>query len=146
MHVYACLIFGVYFILTDELSWYIQDAANILATRIVKKPIVPTKSVDRGETQIFHNFMHSWVCYECVKILFVFGLQPKIRSDISNWSPELDSLFKYYSDKNVYSDHEARANEVVDILFNKTAHTGYFNKIPFVGKKKIYTMIIPSYY
>ena len=118
---------------TDGLSWYIQDAAQILSTNIVKKQF---DAIDRGEMLIFQNFMHSWVCYECVKILYVFGIQPKIRSDISDWSTELDSLFKFFLDKQANVHHKQEANKLLDCILTKTAHTSYFSKLHFGSKQK----------
>jgi hypothetical protein len=80
--------------------------------------------------------MHSWVCYECVKILYVFGIQPKIRSDISDWSTGLDSLFKFFSDKKANMQHKQVANNLLDCILTKTAHTAYFSKLHFGSKQK----------
>ena len=128
---------------TDGLSWYIQDAAQILSTRIVKKHLNQT---DRGEMLIFQSYMHSWVCYECVKILYFFGLQPKIRSDIEIWSPQLDALFKFFSDKQEYNNHKDVANDVLEILINKTAHTAYFSKLKFGSIQKFHHLDKPILY
>lgn len=79
---------------------------------------------------IFQNFMHSWVCYECVQMLYVFGrIQPRIRSDISDWSSDLNSLFKFISDKQANEQHKTTANNVLALLLNKnkTDHTSNFN-------------------
>lgn len=128
---------------TDGLSWYIQDASQILSTRIVKKPFKPT---DRGEMLIFQNYMHSWVCYECVKILYFFGLQPKIRSDLNNWSPELNDLFTFFSDKQGNNNKKQDANDVLDIIINKTAHSAYFNKLNFGSMQKFHHIDKPILY
>lgn len=135
--------FYLFLFFTDGLSWYIQDAAQILSTRIVKKPFIP---IDRGEMLIFQNYMHSWVCYECVKILNFFGLQPKIRSDIKNWSTELDALFKFFSDKQGNNNHKKVANEVLDLIINKTAHSAYFQKIKFGSIQKFQHLDKPILY
>lgn len=130
---------------TDGLSWYIQDAAQILSTRIVKKPFKGT--TDRGEMLIFQNYMHSWVCYECVKILNFFGLQPKIRSDLNNWSPQLNILFAFFSDKQGNNDdHKSDASDVLEIIINKTAHSAYFNKLNFGRMQKFHHFDKPILY
>ena len=86
---------------------------------------------------IFQNIMYYWVCYECVKMLNVFGIQPTIRSDISRWSSELDSLFKFFTDQHANElQHKEEAIRVLDILLNKTAHSSYFTKLPPHGIKQ----------
>jgi hypothetical protein len=36
---------------------------------------------DRGAFTVFQEIMHSWVGYELIKALLIFGLDPKIRDD-----------------------------------------------------------------
>jgi hypothetical protein len=55
---------------------------------------------DRGAFTVFQELMHSWFGYELVKILLIFGLNPKIRDDLKDWSPDLFNLFSYMGDKN----------------------------------------------
>ena len=69
-----------------------------------------------------------------VKVLHVFGLQPKIRSDIAKWSPELHKIFNYFADKN-NSECKGDAMDVLDILLNKTDHMSYFGKCVFRSTK-----------
>ncbi len=68
----------------------------------------------------------------------MFGLQPKIRSDIADWSPNLHNTFSYFTDKKLpeYKDDTMR---VLDILFNKTEHNSYFVKNVFGSKQKNYS-------
>jgi hypothetical protein len=77
---------------------------------------------------IFQQFIHSWLCYELVKALYVFGLQPQIRSEISDWSQELHTLFDYLNNKQ-HEQHKVIALKVLDTLFDKTKHNSYFKKI-----------------
>ena len=46
-----------------------------------------------GNHELFEHLMHSWVGYELVKVLLKYGLSPKLRSDLNDWSPELYQLF-----------------------------------------------------
>jgi len=64
------------------LSWYFSDAGQVIATKIAKKP---STGIDRGNSLGFQEFIQSWVGYELAKVLNVFGLQPKIRSDLADW-------------------------------------------------------------
>ena len=96
---------------------------------------------------IFQNIMYHWVCYECVKMLYVFGIQPTIRSDISTWSPHLDSLFKYFSNMNASEEeHKKEATDILEILLNSTAHSSYFSKLHFGKKKKFLHIDKPILY
>jgi hypothetical protein len=57
--------------LAGGLSWYVYDAGQVIATKISKKP---TTGIDRGDRLVFQEFIQSWVGYELVKVLNVFGL------------------------------------------------------------------------
>ena len=102
---------------------------------------------DHGEVLIFQNIMYHWVCYECVKMLNVFGIQPTIRSDISNWSQDLDCLFKYFSNINANEEeHKKKATSMLHILLNSTAHSSYFSKLHFGKKQKFVHIDKPILY
>ncbi len=77
--------------------------------------------------------MHSWVGYELVKVLLIFGLDPKIRDDLEDCSLNLFNLFSYMSDKK-WSTKEEEADRLLTILFQKTLHSGYFAKLSFGSK------------
>ena len=66
----------------------------------------------------------------------MFGLQPKIRSDIVDWSPNLHNTFSYFTIKKL-PEYKDDAMRVLDILFNKTEHNSYFVKNVFGSKQKI---------
>ena len=78
------------------LSWYVYDAGQVIATKIAKKTWT---GIDRGNSLGFQEFIQSWVGYELVKVLNVFGLQPNIRSDLADWSPDLFATFSYLSNR-----------------------------------------------
>jgi hypothetical protein len=117
---------------TAGLSWYVHDAENIISTKIAKKDFSGT---DPGEMLIFQQFIHCCLCYELVKALYVFVIQPQIRSDISDWSHELHTAFDYFNNKQ-HEEHKLMALKVLDTLFDKTKHNSYFNKINFGSKQK----------
>jgi hypothetical protein len=88
---------------------------------------------------LFQEFMQSWVGYELVKVLHVFGLQPQVRKDINEWLEDLFKTFAYLSNKN-NEEYKENALRVFDILFNKTDHNSYFTKLNFGSKEKFKSM------
>ncbi len=91
---------------------------------------------------IFQQYIHSWICYELVKVLYVFGLLPQIRSDISGWSQKLHTAFNYLNNKQ--HKHKEMPLRVLDILFDKTKHNSYFDKIMMGSKQKFKNMKNPT--
>ncbi len=118
------------------LSWYVYDAGQVIATKIAKKPLT---GIDRGNSLGFQEFIQSWVSYELVKVLNVFGLQPKIRSDLEDWSIDLFATFSYLNDKS-NDQHKRKAIKTLDLLFDQTEHNSYFGKLNFGRKEKFKTL------
>ena len=95
----------------------------------------PYQWSDRGQSLLFHEFMHLWVGYELVKVLRVFGLKPTcIREDVQSWSTDLYDFFMYFSDKKGNQDMEENAPRILDVIFTKTEYDGHFTSIRFSGK------------
>jgi hypothetical protein len=124
------------------LSWFVFDAADIIATKIAKKRF---DGFDQGDSLGFQEFIQSWVGYELVKVLHVFGLQPQIRSDLAKWSPELFTTFIYLSNR-TNNEHKIKATKMLDLLFDKTDHCSYFGKLNLGSKKKFKTLNNSSLY
>jgi hypothetical protein len=75
-----------------------------------------------------------------VKVLNVFGLQPKIRSDLEAWSPDLFATFSYLCNRTTSNDqHKKKAFKMLDLIFDKTEHNSYFGKLNFGSKEKFKT-------
>ncbi len=134
-------IITIYF--AGGLSWYVHDAAHVIATKIAMKPFHDGN--DRGKSLLFQEFIQSWVGYELVKVLNVFGLQPKIRTDHADWAPDLFATFIYLTNrtKNEYKD---KAYKMVDKLIDRTKHSSYFSKLNFGSKVKFKTLNNSSLY
>jgi hypothetical protein len=107
--------------------------AHIIATKIAKKNF---NGNDRGKSLLFQEFMQSWVGYNLVKVLHVFGLQPTVRKDINEWSEDLFETFAYLSNKN-NEEYKESTLRVLDIIFDKTDNNSYFTKLNFGSKEKI---------
>ena len=127
----------------DGLSWYVYDAAQVIATKIAKKPF---DGIDRGDSLVFQDFIYSWVGYELVKVLNVFGLQPKIRSDLATWSTDLFATINYYLSNRSNDLHKDNATKTLDLLFDQTEHSSYFGKLNFGSKENFKTMKNSSLY
>jgi hypothetical protein len=84
---------------------------------------------------IFQQFIYSWLFCKLVKVLYVFGLQPQIRSNISDWSQELHTAFNYFNNKQ--PNHKEMAKKVLNTLVDKTKHNSYFDKI-ILGSKQTF--------
>ncbi len=82
---------------------------------------------------MFQELMHSWVGYKLIKVLLIFGLDPKICDDLEDWSPDLFNIFSYMGNKK-QSTKKEEADRLLTILFQKTLHSGYFAKLPFGSK------------
>jgi hypothetical protein len=86
---------------------------------------------------VFQDFIQSWVGFELVKVLNVFGLQPKIRDDLEAWSPDLFATFTYLCNREASNDqHKKTAFKMLDLIFDKTEHNSYFGKLAFGSKEK----------
>jgi hypothetical protein len=83
--------------------------------------------------------MQSWVSYDLVKALHVFGLQPTLRKDIKEWLEDLFKTFAYLSNKN-NEEYKENTLRVLGILFNKTDHNSHFTKLNFGSKEKFKSM------
>jgi hypothetical protein len=82
-----------------------------------------------GNHELFEHLMDSWVGYELVKVLLKYGLSPKFHCDLNKWSPQLYKLFSYFDKKQW--DSSKRPTQLLDVLFKKTNHCSYFEKLPF---------------
>jgi hypothetical protein len=75
--------------------------------------------------------MQSWLGYELVKVLITFGLQPTtLNASLEHWSPDVYNLFTYHV-KSKTADMAKNASRVVNVLFNKTLHSGHWSKVKF---------------
>jgi hypothetical protein len=75
------------------------------------------------------------VGYELVKVIVVFGLQPtRLNNSLKEWSKDLHDIFSYMLTKK--PELKVRANEILEVLFNKTLHKGHWKHVQFGTKKK----------
>jgi hypothetical protein len=77
---------------------------------------------------MFHKMIQTWVMYENVKVLYLFGLKPTVNNNLETWSANIYNLVKYVNDKKRDDRNAVRA---VKILFQKTAHTANWIRCTF---------------
>ena len=118
------------------MSFYVYDAGFVIATSIAKRPF-PTRKPDRGQSLLFHEFIQSWVGFELVKVLVTYGLQPiTLSNKLKTWSPDLHTIFTYMLTKE--QKMKTRAEEILEVLFSKTLHCGYWSHVQFGTRKKFF--------
>jgi hypothetical protein len=85
----------------DALSFYIYDARYVIANSLARQPFGLGKA-DGGQSLLFHKFIQSWVGYELIKVLVMFGLQPThLNSSLKEWSQDLHDIFIYMQTKKI---------------------------------------------
>jgi hypothetical protein len=80
-----------------------------------------------------------------VKVFNVFGLQPKISTDLADWSPDLFATFTYLSNR-TNNQHKDKATKMLDLLFDQNGHNSYFGNLNFGSKEKFKTLSNSSLY
>jgi hypothetical protein len=60
---------------SDCLSWYVSDASFIIAKYLAK--VKDKTAKDRGAPGIYQEMIQTWVTYELVKVVCIYGLNPE---------------------------------------------------------------------
>jgi len=136
------------YLITVAVSWIVHDTAHIISTKIAKKKLLalPGKKnvTDRSEMLLFQSFMYYWVCYECLKVLSIFGLRPVIRDDISDWSKYLNGLFVYYLDKIGNENYRSKANKPLTYCSNLPSMSRTSENFRLEVKQNLMKLLIQS--
>jgi hypothetical protein len=119
---------------TDCLSWYISDASFVIATYLSKLDI---EGRDRGKHAIYLEMIQTWVTYEVVKVLYIYGLNPERSEQLETVAPHIETYIKYVIDTESNFASHADAKEIHEVLLNKTQHAGTFAKCNFSGMADI---------
>jgi hypothetical protein len=79
---------------------------------------------------MFHEFIWSWVGNELVKVVRACRLQPRsLRPKLKEWSPDSFEVSTYLENKSALNKKQhTNANRIIEVLFNKTKHSGHFAK------------------
>jgi hypothetical protein len=86
---------------------------------------------DRGKHGIYHEMIQTWVTYELVKVLYLYGLNPQQSASLNNVTPEIDDYIKYMTMQG--SELFSTTQGVHKTLLKYTLHSGYFHKCNFAG-------------
>ncbi len=86
----------------------------------IKQNQPPVK--DRGAKVVWEDMIHSWVLYEVVKVIYLFGLNPGINKHCKKTSPDIHQYLKDMEEGTASTE----SVELNNILFNKTKHRSNF--------------------
>ena len=126
------------------MSWYIKDVSFILAHHLSKLPLSyvtkDTKTKDRGKHATYEEMIQTWVTYEVVKVLYLFGLNPTHRSNLEEIAPDIERYIVYI-ESNILDDDDDDEDEeshqgiknIHEIIFKHTQHSGIFEKCTFAS-------------
>ena len=73
--------------------------------------------------------IQTWVTYEVVKVLFLYGLNPKPNSNIGHIAPQLQTYIQHINEPSDKTYDTAKT--VQETLFKKTLHSSYFARCSF---------------
>ena len=86
---------------------------NKIAKQEGKTPIT-----DRGNPQFFYEIVQYWVAFELVQVFHKYGLNPKFKSNIKEWSKDLHCLVQFLKKEKHPNAEKKRAQDCVEILFD----------------------------
>jgi hypothetical protein len=105
---------------SDCLSWYISDASFIIVKYLAKAKDKTEK--DRGTPGIYHKMIRTWVTYELVKVMYIYGLNPEPNDHIETYAPNIDTYIHYLGFQE--EDLKDEAREIHELLQDCTLNTG----------------------
>ncbi len=73
--------------------------------------------------------IQTWVTYEVVKVLFLYGLNPKPNAKLGQIAPQIELYIQHVTQPNEETIKTAR--KVQNTLFRKTQHSSYFERLNF---------------
>jgi len=125
------------------LSWYIKDVSFTLAHHLTKLPLSfvtkDPKAKDRGKHATYEEMIQTWVTYEVVKVMYLFGLSPTPRSNLGKIAPEIEKYILHIESNKLDDDDDDENDEYEEIkntheiIFKNTQHSGLFEKCTFAS-------------
>ena len=91
---------------------------------------------DRGKHGTYQEMIQTWVTYEVVKVIFLYGLNPEPNTTIpKKLAPQLNAYIQHI--KNPTESTFEGADTVHKTLFNETSHSSYFLRCKFAEVDKV---------
>ncbi len=75
--------------------------------------------------------IQTWVTYELVKVIYIFGLNPSPNDSLNNFAPEIDNYIAYLRTGDEDDKHMDDAKAIHELLMKHTLHIGVFHKCSF---------------
>jgi hypothetical protein len=92
----------------------------------------PNKSKDRGSSLVYNEFMNTWIIYELVQVLHIYGLMPAVRSDLQDISSDLFKIETFMRDRTTQNAKDTEdAEKLIQQLFAGTDHSAIFKQMGF---------------
>ena len=103
-----------------------------------------TKTKDRGKHATYEEMIQTWITYEVVKVLYLFGLNPTQRSNLENIAPDIERYIAYIESNILDDDNDDEDEEsheeikhIHEIIFKHTQHSGIFDKCTFASLTEV---------
>ena len=74
---------------------------------------------------MFQEMIQTWVTYEVVKVIFLFGLNPELKTTIKEVAPQIQTYIQYIKDPEE-STYETGRNSAQKIIKQNTALILFF--------------------
>ncbi len=116
------------------MSWHVSDTSHVIAKHIAKTNNEKTR--DKGALGLFQDMIQTWVTFELVKVINIFGLSPAYASHIEAFAPDLYNYFFYIQDTSQNKGFENKANNVQQQLMKHSLHSNVFDKCSFMTVEK----------
>jgi len=97
------------------------------------------KAKDRGKHATYEEMIQTWVTYEVVKVMYLFGLSPTPRSNLGKIAPEIEKYILHIESNKLDDDDDDENDEYEEIkntheiIFKNTQHSGLFEKCTFAS-------------
>ncbi len=103
-----------------------------MGNKITRRHDDPNKSKDRGSSLVYNEFMNTWITYELVQVLHIYGLMPAVRSDLQDVSSDLFKIETFMRDRTTQHANDSEdAEKLIQQLFAGTDHSAIFKQMGF---------------
>ncbi len=106
-----------------------MDVGYVVGNKITRRHNDPNKSMDRGPSLVYNEFMNAWIAYELIQVLHIYGLTPAVRSNLQDVPFKIEMFMRDRTTQNAedYEDTE----KLIQQLFAGTDHSAIFKQMGF---------------